>query len=45
MTSTQIEQVFDLVEKVSNLPKSLPDDDDEITGDGAHHPHGDGKEP
>jgi hypothetical protein len=36
MTSLQIEKVFDLVEKVSNFPRSEPEQTAEAAANGAH---------
>ena len=43
MTSLQIERVFDLVGKVSNFPRSQPDETVEVAANGGPHPNGDGK--
>jgi hypothetical protein len=42
MTSDQIAGVFDLVEKVSNFPRSQQDETDDVTLNGAQHPNGNG---
>lgn len=44
MTSAEIAQIFDLVEKVSNFPPSHPTDPNECASNGAAHSNGNGDE-